>query len=132
MIPDHFEADDRCMVCKKMILTEHEIFLFYNSPDDIKARSEEEWRPNHEQGLLPFDNGPNRVAYVWRGDRYPSHMGDAVVSVHEGPLAEVPLWVPCGAVSYTMSHSPGVWMWICQPISPKNPIDDDWLRGISS
>lgn len=128
----HFEADDRCMQCKKLILTEHEIFLFYNSPDDIKRNPGEanaEWRPCPETEAIPMDNGPNRVAYVWEGDRHPDHIGEPVIQVFEGPLESV-LWVPCSAA--TMEHTPGVWLWICQPITPKNPITNDWMRSISS
>ncbi len=127
---DYFENKERCFECKKLI-SEHEIFLFYNSPDDIRQRPGEanaEWQPCPETVGIPKDNGPNRVAYVWEGkDRYPDHIGDPVVMVYEGPLDDV-LWVPCSAASL-----PGdVWIWICQPVAPKDPVTEDWLRSISS
>ncbi|KKN00627.1 hypothetical protein LCGC14_1135820 [marine sediment metagenome] len=129
---NYFEADDRCQQCKKLILTEHEIFLFYKSPNDIRSRPGEanaEWQPCPETEAIPMDNGPNRVAYVWEGshNHYPDHIGEPMVQVFEGPLEPV-LWVPCSAAAL-----PGdVWIWICQPIAPKNPITDDWMRSISS
>ena len=126
-----FEADDRCLRCKELIL-KHEMFLFYNSPDAIRLHPGEanaEWRPCPETEGISGDNGPNRVAYVWEGDRHPDHIGDPVIQVFEGPLESV-LWVPCNAV--TVSHSPLVWQWICQPLTPKNPAEEDWMRSISS
>jgi hypothetical protein len=57
------------------------------------------------------------------------HIGDPVIQVFEGPLADV-LWVPCSAASLT--GMAGVWMWICQPMTPKNPITNEWMLSISS
>ena len=75
-----------------------------------------------------MDNGPNRVAYVWQGtDKYSHMFGEPVVMVYEGPLADV-LWVPCFAASLPDD----VWLWICQPVAPKDPITEDWMRSISS
>jgi hypothetical protein len=119
---------------------EHEIFLFLNSPDAIRlhpGQANAEWQPSPEQPAIPLDNGPNRVAYVWGspgdGEEPPSmhldHIGDPVIQVFEGTLADV-LWVPCSAV--TLDFNPGVWLWICQPMSPKNPITEDWMLSISS
>lgn len=126
----YFEADDRCLYCRKLILAEHEIFLFNKSPDAIKRRPGEanaEWQPC-PKGTIPMDTGPNRVAYVWENTDKHSHMvGEPVVQVYEGPLDSV-LWVPCSAASL----SDEVWIWICQPVAPKNPITNEWMRSISS
>ncbi len=127
----YFEADARCLQCRKLILTEHEIFLFYKSPNAIKQHPGEanaEWQPCPETAAIPMDNGPNRVAYVWQGtDKYSHMFGEPVVMVYEGPLADV-LWVPCFAASLPDD----VWLWICQPVAPKDPITEDWMRSISS
>ena len=131
----HFEADDRCKKCKKLILMEHEIFLFNNSPDAIRRQGDEqEWQPSPDEPAIPLDNGPHRVAYVWGIDQgvpasHIDHIGDPVVMVHEGPLEDV-MWVPCNAAM--LESNPGVWLWICQPMAPKNPITDDWIRSIST
>lgn len=136
---EHFEADDRCFSCRKLVLTEHENFLFTNSPDAIRLhprQADAEWQPSPEQGAIPFDNGPNRVAYVWGvpgdGDEPPKthldHIGEPVIQVFEGPLADV-LWVPCNAAHLV---GPNAWLWICQPIAPKDPAEEDWMRSISS
>lgn len=127
---NYFEADDRCIHCKKLILMEHEIFMFNNSPDAIRLHGEPEWQPSPDEPSIMFDNGPHRVAYKWNGeeDFHPEHNGDPAVQVHEGDLEG--LWVPCSAA--TMQVMPGVWLWICQPMSPKNPCDNDWMRSISS
>lgn len=130
-----FEADDRCMCCNKLILTEHEIFMFNNSPDTIRiAEDRPEWQPCPDGGIIPFDNGPSRVAYVWNSSDGPTgndHVGEAVVQVHEGAdyLVDA-VWVPCRAA--TLDAIPGVWLWICQPMSPKNPITNEWMLSISS
>ena len=122
-----------------LILTEHEIFMFNNSPDAIRLQENmPEWQPCPDGGSIDFDNGPGRVAYVWgmmrhHGGEVPTthldHIGDPVVMVHEGPLESV-LWVPCNAA--TLERNPRVWLWICQPITPKNPASEDWMRSISS
>ncbi len=136
----HFEGDDRGMHCKSLILTEHEIFMFHNSPDAIRlhpGQANAEWQPSPEAPRIAFDNGPNRVAYVWGspgdGDEPPTmhldHIGDPVIQVFEGPLADV-LWVPCNAA--TLESNPGVCLWICQLITPKNPASEDWMGSISS
>ena len=130
-----FEIADRCEQCHKLILTEHEIFMFNNCPDSIRLHPDEpEWQPGPNHEPIMFDNGPNRVAYVWgshEGEPTTNldSIGDPVVMVYEGPLEDV-LWVPCHAA--TMEYNPEVWLWYCQPIAPKNPITDDWMRSISS
>ncbi len=126
---DYFENKERCFECKKL-MTEHETFLFYNSPYSIEIRDAPEWQPNPEPGGLSLESGPARVAFVWSDPNNhigSHHLGDSVVQVHEGPLAGV-LWVPCHAASLPDD----VWLWVCQPVSPKNPIDDEWMRSISS
>jgi hypothetical protein len=138
----HFEADHRCPDCRKLVLTEHEIFLFYNCPDTIRLHPGEgnaEWQPCPETSPIPMDDGPNRVAYVWGGDtprsildgvrNHLDHIGEPVVQVFEGPLADI-LWVPCMATS--LESNPGVWQWLCQPIAPRNPSTNEWMLSISS
>ncbi len=129
----YIEADDRCVKCKKLLLTGHEIFLFWHSPKDIELQPDiQEWQPSIEEEPIPFDNGPHRAAYVWTyrdGPTGSDHVGKPVIQVHEGPLADV-LWRPCCWV--TLEPSPGVWLWVCQPMTPKNAITDDWMRSISS
>ncbi len=133
---EYFMTNDRCWQCKKLILTEHEIFLFNKSPDAIRLRPGEanaEWQPCPETEAIPMDNGPNRVAYVWGAGsassptQHRDRIGDPVVQVFAGPLADV-LWVPCSAASLPND----VWIWICLPITPKNPVTEDWMRSISS
>lgn len=125
------EADElplhRCAFCKNLSI-EHDNFFFNHSPDAIRLQKGEEWQPGQDSPAIQGDKGPARVAYVWRGDKWPDHMGDPVVMVHEGDLEG--LYAPCNAIR--LESNRGVWLWLCQPISPKNPCGDDYMRSISS
>lgn len=132
----YFEADDRCAHCNRLILMEHNIFLFNNCPDAIRNfPGDPEWQPSPESETIPMDNGPARVAYVWGAGigregsiAHPEHIGEPVVMVHEGELDGI--YTVCSAA--TVKPHGSAWLWICQPISPKNPASEDWMRSISS